>query len=60
MICFLIIWYLIGVFAIWFIEWKRGNVKRLKNLIDWFYAIGVSLGSWLTILYALINYEKFF
>ena len=61
MITFLIIWYIIGVILIWISEWKRGNVRRLfqKPLIDTFYAIGVSLLSWIAIIWVFINIEKY-
>ena len=61
MITFLIIWHIIGVILIWISEWKRGNVQRLsrKPLIDTFYAIGVSLLSWIAIVWVFINIEKY-
>lgn len=61
MITFLIIWYIIGIILIWISEWKRGNVQRLsqKPFIDTFYAIGVSLLSWIAIVWVFINIEKY-
>ena len=61
MITFLIIWYIIGIILIWISEWKRSNVQRLsqKPLIDTFYAISVSLLSWIAIVWVFINIEKY-
>ena len=58
MILFFIIWYLIGVSLIWYVEWKRGNVRRIIDfhcMADWLYAIGISLLSWFMIAWAFIN-----
>lgn len=61
MVTFLIVWYIIGVILIWISEWKRGNVRRLsqKHLIDTFYAIGVSLLSWIAIAWMMLNIEDY-
>ena len=61
MITFLIIWYIIGIILIWISEWKRGNVQRpsQKPLIDTFYAIGVSLLSWIAIAWVMVNIEDY-
>lgn len=62
MVHFLILWWLIGVAIIWFSEWKRGNVQRLKHkpVNDWLYAILISLLSWIIIAYVLLNPKDFF
>lgn len=61
MVTFLVIWYIIGIILIWISEWKRGTVKRLsrKLLIDTFYAIGVSLLSWIAIAWVILNIEDY-
>lgn len=59
MVTFLIVWYLIGVILIWVSEWKRGNVKRLKNFIDILYAVGISLLSWVAIAWVILNIEDY-
>lgn len=61
MITFLVIWYIIGIILIWISEWKRGNVQRLsqKPFDDTLYAIGISLLSWIAIVWVFINIEKY-
>lgn len=59
MITFLIVWYLIGVILIWISEWRLGNVKRLKTLTDILYAVGISLLSWIVIVWFILNLKDY-
>lgn len=62
MLLFLVVWWCVGIVLIPLSEWKHNGWKKpivLKTAGDWMYALLVSCGSWLTIVWALFHYEKY-
>lgn len=61
-ITFLFIWWVIGIILIPLSEWKLNDWKKpstLKTPGDWLYAMLVSFGSWITIIYVLFHYQRY-